>query len=296
MAFLSGITDDMLRYLGFAFASAVLVGLTPVFVKSGARRGDAPGSAALFMTVFAIFAACLCLLSGQLSAMQHIDARSLLFLLSAAVCDGVYYCSIFYALSGGDVNRVLPMVNLAGVLALISGYFLYNAIPGLWKLCFVVLILLGTILMLSRSQKAKGYAWVWFSLLAMAAAAGRQVLVRTGVENVPQNVQLLVRCGAGAALLWLVTFSTNGFRRMQKMRAENWIFVLVAALCLGLSQLCDYFGARYGDYSALAPVALLSFPVAMLFSRILHKEKLPANAVFGMLLILAGQFALWMDF
>lgn len=296
MAFLSGMTDEMLQFLGFAFASAILVGLTPVFAKFGAKRADASGCAALFMTVLTAFAVCLCLLSDQLPAIERIDARSLLFLVAAAVCDSICCAGIFFALSGGDVNRVLPMVNLSSVLVLVLGSFFYNTIPGLWKLCFVVLILLGTILMLSRSQKAKGYAWVWFSLFAMAASAGQQLLVRAGVENVPQNVQLLVRCGASAALLWLVTFSTNGFRRMKKMRAENWIFVPVAALCLGMSKLCDHFGAGYGDYSVLSPIALLFFPVAMLFSRILHKEKLPANAVFGMLLILAGQFALLMDF
>lgn len=284
--------DPMTIYILFAAGAAILAGLSPAFLKTGAKRGDSCGSAAMLLTVLAVFYACIALQSGEMSGISGIDRRSMLFLVAAGACDGVYWMCIFRALATGNVNRVVPIDNLSGLLVLGASWYLFQSALGIWQLCFVAMVVLGTILMLSRPQKAKSMQWLWFSLLAMVLAAGSTVLQRYGVSGVNDGLNAFVRCAVATALMWLVTFSTNGFKRMKKMGAENWIFVLVGAVSLGLAKLCNFYGAKFGTYPMLLPIALLCFPVTMLFAGLLHKEKMPGGAVFGMLLVLAGEAAM----
>jgi uncharacterized membrane protein len=49
-----------------------------------------------------------------------------------------------------------------------------------------------------------------------------------------------------------------------------------------------------GDMSELAPIGVLTSVFVMLFARIFQKEKQPGASVFGVLLVILGQFGILM--
>ena len=59
--------------------------------------------------------------------------------------------------------------------------------------------------------------------------------------------------------------------------------------------LCDAAAARFGDTTYLLPIACCAFPLTLLFARLLHKEKIPASALLGLVFAVAGMFALLLE-
>ena len=64
---------------------------------------------------------------------------------------------------------------------------------------------------------------------------------------------------------------------------------------VGLAALCDAAAARFGDTTYLLPIACCAFPLTLLFARLLHKEKIPASALLGLVFAVAGMFALLLE-
>ena len=102
--------------------------------------------------------------------------------------------------------------TIAPACAAVFGALLFGGQLGVWRLCCLVLLLLGTVLMESRQQKGRGCRWLLFSLLALLCAAGHTLAqerllagvaasVRTLMESLMAAVLLSLMVGAGEMLL-----------------------------------------------------------------------------------------------
>ena len=76
------------------------------------------------------------------------------------------------------------------------------------------------------------------------------------------------------------------------LRFDEILYLLLSGGATGLAALCDAAAARFGDTTYLLPIACCAFPLTLLFARLLHKEKLPASALLGLVFAVAGMFAL----
>ena len=206
----------------------------------------------------------------------------------------VWLC-LFAALSTGNVNRVMPVHNLAPALAIGASALLFDAAIGVWRLCCLVLLLLGTVLMESRQQKGRGYRWLLFACLALAGTAARDVLCARLLPNVPDSLQNLMEAFVAMLALWVLSAAGRTFGSLKKLQPESWLFLLLAGASTGVALLCDASAARLGDSTYLLPISCLAFPLMFLFARVIHKEKTPAAAVLGLLLAVFGMFGLLLN-
>lgn len=202
---------------------------------------------------------------------------------------------LFTALSTGGVSRVTPIVNLAPAIAAVFGALLFGGQLGVWRLCCLVLLLLGTVLMESRQQKGRGCRWLLFSLLALLCAAGHTLAQERLLAGVAASVRTLMESLMAAVLLSLLALAGRSFQSLKKLRFDEILYLLLSGVATGLAALCDAAAARFGDTTYLLPIACCAFPLTLLFARLLHKEKIPASALLGLVFAVAGMFALLLE-
>ncbi|MDO4572120.1 MAG: EamA family transporter [Clostridia bacterium] len=286
---------NFIRWLLLAVASALLNGAAPVFMRAGAKRSDPSFAAAVFATLLFGLSLLRSALDGRLGEFAAIGNRSLLFLALAGLISALACLCLFTALTGAAVGRVLPILRSAVVPLAIFGHLLAGDALGLWRLCCLVLILLGTVLMESRPERMASVRWLLHALLALAAVTALSLLFRLYITPALDEAVALPPCLAVACvLLWAFALARGKQKSARSMGLAGWLCVPLAAVCVGLALVADTLGARLGDWSYFRPVACLGFPAMLLFARIFLKEKLPGGAIFGMILVLLGSFAMMM--
>jgi len=202
---------------------------------------------------------------------------------------------LFTALTGTGVNRVFPLINLSSVLVITLNHFLFGESLGLWRICCIILILLGTVLIESRSHPSGSLRWLFYIILTLLSLTALPIINRAFLPaTITASFAQLLRSGFACVLLWIFAFVRGRQKAARSMHVKGWISVLIAAICIGLALVCDIYGARLGDQSWLSPIQCLGFASMLLFARIFLKEKLSGSAVFGMLLVLLGTFGILM--
>ncbi len=287
----------MAEWIIYACISALLTGLMPSFLKTGAKKAAPALGAALLSTVVLLFAAGIVALEGRAEALLQLKNETLLYLVLSGVLQGVMWLSLCTALIHGGVSRVIPITNLEVVGVLGISAWLFRAVPGVWKLCCVVLLLLGTLLIESRPEKTGNGKWVLFAFLALLAAAAKTLVDTLYLEQsvVAESVANVVCTAVSSVLLWCIAALGKALRSAKRITADGWIFLVLAGMAVGVSWLCDSRARLLGDSSYLLPISCAAFPVAMLGARLFHKEEMPTGAMFGILLALAGMFGLLLE-
>lgn len=286
---------DLLIWIGYALLSAVLVGAVPSWMRCGARRADPSLAAALFTFVLAGACAALSAWKGNLETLFTLDTHAYLWLALCALIFALVWLSLFTALTGGAVSKVFPVYVLWYLIWLTASHFLYGAPLGLWKICCVVLILLGVVFIESRASNRRSSLWFLYALLAMLGAAGIPLLRRSMLgEGFDDTLFHTAVSAAACVLLWLFVLMRGKHRTMSSTGWRAWVGIPMAALFLAGSYASDYLASLRGDWSILSPIAVLGFAFMMLFARLFQKEKQSGAAVFGTMLVLLGQFAILM--
>ena len=278
----------MSEWILYACASAVLGGLLPSLVKTGVRRAAPAAAAAVYAAVAFLFALGAAAIAGTLGAVPSLNNGELVRLLAGGLLRALVWLCLFTALSTGGVSRVTPIVNLAPAIAAVLGALLFGGQLGVWRLCCLVLLLLGTVLMESRQQKGKGCRWLLFSLLALLCAAGHTLAQERLLAGVAASVRTLMESLMAAVLLSLLALAGRSFQSLKKLRFDEILYLLLSGVATGLAALCDAAAARFGDTTYLLPIACCAFPLTLLFARLLHKEKIPASALLGLVFAVAA--------
>lgn len=288
-------TYNLIRWILLAVAAALLQGATPIFMRAGAKRSDPSFAAALFST--ALFGVSLApvLLNGEWGAFWVLGNQSLLILLLCGVLTALLYLCLFTALTGAGASRVFTLMNLSAFLLIVPAYFLFDGRLGVGRICCIMLVVLGTVLMQSRPERDASLRWLLYAFLALAFSIGISLLQEAFLKSaVSDSMALTVRSAAACVLLWIFTLVRGRQKTARSMGLRSWVAILLAAVSIGLALLCQLLGARIGEWSWLRPIESLGLVSMLLFARIFQKEKLPGSAVFGLVLVLLGTFAIQM--
>ena len=288
-------TYNLIRWISLAVAAALLRGATPVFMRAGAKRSDPSFAAALFSTVLLGVSLAPVLLNGEGDAFWAISNPSLIVLLLCGLLTALLYLCLFTALTGAGVSRVFPLVNLSEVLLVVLACFLFSGRLGVGRICCIMLVVLGTVLMLSRPERGASPRWLLYAFFSLACITGIALLNEGFLSGVVSNsIVLPFRCAVASILLWIFTLARGRQKTARSMGPGSWIAILLAAISIGLSLICTVRGMALGEWSWLSPIQGLGLVSMLLFARIFLKEKLPGSAVFGLLLVVLGTFAIQM--
>lgn len=285
----------MLIRIAYAAAAALLAALTPVFIKAGARKTAPAVGAWLFSFVALSFAAANMVLTGATLPLAALDTQKALLLALAGLTNGCMWLCLFRALAGGLVNRVMPVAHLSSLLLLGATILFLGARIWLWRACFIVLVLIGTVLMESRDQRARSAAWLLYAAFAALFSALSDLLQQLGAPEMAFSAAMAIRAAVSFGFLTVVAAAGRSFPTIRQMDAGSWCFTLLAGAAAGGAWLCRTYSTLLGDWSELLPITCAVLPLTALFARICLKERMPGVATLGLILILLGNFALLMN-
>ncbi len=286
---------NLLIWVALALGSTILLGGVPSWMRCAARRADPSAAAAVFALLLTACCAVLLQFSGGIPRVLMITQMQLLWIGVCGFLSALAWLSLFTALTGGKVSKVMPVFLLSQLITLAASHFLFGAPMGLWKICCMVLMLLGIVFIESSTQQIQSQLWFVYALIAVVAAAGA-LLVRRGLvgETGDSVVFEFWRAAFGAVFLWLFVFLRGKQRTLGDFSPRAWIGVFFAAVFLAGSFAATHFASLRGEISYLAPIGVLTSVFVMLFARMFQKEKQPGATVFGTLLVVLGQFGILM--
>ena len=286
---------NLLIWVALALASTILLGGVPSWMRCAAKRADPSAAAAVFALLLALSSLAQLHYTGGIARAFALNSTQLLWIGLCGLLSALAWLSLFTALTGGKVSKVMPVYLLSSLLTLFASHFLFGAPMGLWKICCMVLILLGIVFIESSTPKLQSQLWFIYALIAVFAATGSQ-LVRRGLVGEAFDAAIFEfwRALFATALLWIFVFVRKKQRTLGDFSPRAWFGILFAAVFLAGSFVATYFASLRGDISYLAPVGVLTSAFVMLFARMFQKEKLPGASVFGTLLVILGQFGILM--
>ena len=286
---------NLLIWIALALASTILLGGVPSWIRSAAKRADPSAAAALFALFLTVASAGFVFLTGGFAGLLALSVLQFVWIAVCGFLSALAWLSLFTALTGGKVSKVMPVYLVSSLVTLAVSHFLFGAPMGLWKICCMVLILLGIVFIESSSQQIQSQLWFLYALIALLATAGSQLL-RRGMLGEAFNAQVFEfwRAAFASVFLWIFVFLRKKQQTIKDFTPRAWFGVLFAAVFLAGSYAATYFASLRGDMSQLAPVGVLTSVFVMLFARIFQKEKQPGATVFGTLLVVLGQFGILM--
>ena len=286
---------NLLLWVAFALCSTILLGGVPSWIRCAARRADPSAAAAVFALLLTAGSVALLQLSSGISRVLQITSMQLVWICVCGFLSALCWLSLFTALTGGKVSKVLPVFLLSQLLTLAASHFLFGAPMGLWKICCMVLMLLGIVFIESSTPQLQSQLWFVYALIAVFAATGSQLVQRGMVgEAFDSAVFAFWRAASAAVFLWVFVFVRGKQKTLGDFSPRAWLGVLFAAVFLAGSWIMTHFASLRGDMSDLAPVGVLTSVFVMLFARMFQKEKQPGATVFGTLLVILGQFGILM--
>jgi uncharacterized membrane protein len=233
--------------------------------------------------------------SGGIPRVLILTPIQLVWIGVCGLLTALAWLSLFTALTGGKVSKVMPVFLLSQLITLAASHFLFGTPMGLWKICCMVLILLGIVFIESSSQQIQSQLWFVYALIAVLATAGSQLLRRGMIgESFDSTVFEFWRAASAAVFLWIFVFLRKKQGTLGDFSPRAWIGVLFAAVFLAGSVAATHFSSLRGDSNELAPIAVLTSVFVMLFARMFQKEKQPGSSLFGTLLVILGQFGILM--
>ena len=286
---------SLLIWIALALGSAIFLGAAPSWMRCAAKRADPSLAAALFSLVFAGALVALGALSGSLAGVLKLSLMQILWLAACGLLSAITWLSLFTALTGGRVSRVIPVYLLYYAVSLTASHFLFGAPLGLWKICCIVVILLGIVLIESGAANPGSQLWFIYALLAALFGAALPLVKQAALGSAfDATLYQGGRAAFASVFLWIFVLVRNKEGTIKDISARGWAGVLLAGLSFAGSVACDYYASLRGDRSELAPIGVLAFLFVMLFARLFQKEKQPGSTVFGTLLVLLGQFGILM--
>ena len=286
---------NLLIWIALALASTILLGGVPSWIRSAAKRADPSAASALFALFLTVASAGYVFLTGGFAGLLALSVLQFVWIAVCGFLSALAWLSLFTALTGGKVSKVMPVYLVSSLVTLAVSHFLFGAPMGLWKICCMILILLGIVFIESSSQQIQSQLWFLYALIALLATAGSQLL-RRGMLGETFNSQVFEfwRAAFASVFLWIFVFLRKKQQTIKDFTPRAWFGVLFAAVFLAGSYAATYFASLRGDMSQLAPVGVLTSVFVMLFARIFQKEKQPGATVFGTLLVVLGQFGILM--
>ncbi len=285
---------NLLIWIALAVCNTVLLGGVPSWMRGGAKSADPSAASAVFALVLTLASVALVYLTSGLNQLLALTTIQIVWLAVCGLLSALTWLSLFTALTGGRVSKVIPVYLLSSLLTLAASHFLFGAPMGLWKICCMILILLGVVFIESNTQQLQSQLWFVYALIAVFTATGLNLIQRGMLgEAFDPQVFLLGRAAFATVFLWIFVFLRG--------KQSCWLYSAARVdfhfLCRGVfcGQFCrDYLPHGRGGDETLAPIGILRFSLSMLFARMFQKEKQPGAAIFGTLLVLLGQFGILM--
>jgi uncharacterized membrane protein len=114
---------NLLIWVALVLAGTILLGGVPSWIRSTAKRADPSAAAAVFALLLALACAGRVSVSGGFVRLLTLSALQYVWIGVCALLSALSWLSLFTALTGGRVSKVMPVYLISSLLTLAPRIF-----------------------------------------------------------------------------------------------------------------------------------------------------------------------------
>lgn len=134
--------------------------------------------------------------------------------------------------------------------------------------------------------------WILFAQGSAFFAGITSVLAKCGIRDTDSAVATAIRTAVVLVFAWLMVWIVGSAPTLPSVSARTYVFLALSGVSTGASWLCYYKALQDGPASVVVPIDKLSIVVSVAFSYLVFHEKLGKKSFVGLLLVVAGTFAM----
>lgn len=273
----------------FAVGSAFFAGATSVLAKAGIKSVSSDFATAFRTGVVLIFSWLMVFVVGCQNAVSTITPRALVFLALSGAATGLSWLCYFKALSIGNLSKVVAVDKSSTFLTILLALIFFRE-PFHWLTGLgIAVMIVGTALMLEKSDAKKGErGWLFYAAGSAVFAALQSILGKVGVQDMDSTLATALRTVVVLIFAWAIVLGKKEGGDWKKMTRRDAVLLVLSGITTGASWLCYYRALQTGRASVVVPIDKCSMLFAVALSAIFLKEKQTRRSLLALALVVAG--------
>lgn len=282
-------------WIMYAIASTVLLALSTVFLKHGAKRTDASIVTALRTFAVVTFMWIFIISNDFTVKIPSIGSSSFLYIFITGVAFFAALLCFHISLKSSDVTRATSLKGLSSVLMMAAACFVHGHTENYYlRIICMVLITVG--ILFAIAKKSGSNKWLLYGILSSVSTLAAYIL-GSKITAVSGLICLILVLTVVLIVSLIAVFIRGIQRGIGRVSASELMFILLSGIAAALSWLCFRTAIYDGDFQTTLAIMGASVAVSAGFGSLFLKEKVTWKTVSGILLIITGAlvyiFAVW---
>lgn len=273
----------------YAFLAAIFSGLTTIFAKKGVKNIDSLLSTSIRTAIILIISFLIVIL---FNSFEKINIKTFIFLILSGISTALLWINYFKALDYGNVNEVTPVDKTSIVITLVLSCIFLNEKITILKIISCILIIVGTFLMVNKSEHSNNKKWLLYAILTAIFTSVSAIISKIGLRDINPSLGNFYRTIVVFILIWLYVIIKKKQKDIISIKRQTWIYLIISGFTTSLSWLFYFYALKNGEASMVFPIEKLSVVVSIGLSYIILKEKMTKKSIIGLILIIIGTLIL----
>ena len=273
----------------YAFLAAIFSGLTTIFAKKGVKNIDSLLSTSIRTAIILIISFLIVIL---FNSFEKINIKTFIFLILSGISTALLWINYFKALDYGNVNEVTPVDKTSIVITLVLSSIFLNEKITILKIISCILIIVGTFLMVNKSEHSNNKKWLLYAILTAIFTSVSAIISKIGLMDINPSLGNFYRTIVVFILIWLYVIIKKKQKDIISIKRQTWIYLIISGFTTSLSWFFYFYALKNGEASMVFPIEKLSVVVSIGLSYIILKEKMTKKSIIGLILIIIGTLIL----
>lgn len=273
----------------YAFLAAIFSGLTTIFAKKGVKNIDSLLSTSIRTAIILIISFLIVIL---FNSFEKINIKTFIFLILSGISTTLLWVNYFKALDYGNVNEVTPVDKTSIVITLVLSSIFLNEKITILKIISCILIIVGTFLMVNKSEHSNNKKWLLYAILTAIFTSVSAIISKIGLRDINPSLGNFYRTIIVFILIWFYVIIKKKQKDIITIKRQTWIYLIISGFTTSLSWLFYFYALKNGEASMVFPIEKLSVVVSIGLSYVILKEKMTKKSIIGLILIIIGTLIL----
>ena len=273
----------------YSFLAAIFSGLTTIFAKKGVKNIDSLLSTSIRTAIILIISFLIIII---FNSFEKINIKTFIFLILSGISTTLLWINYFKALDYGNVNEVTPVDKTSIVITLVLSSIFLNEKITILKIISCILIIVGTFLMVNKSEHSNNKKWLLYAILTAIFTSLSAIISKIGLRDINPSLGNFYRTIIVFILIWFYVIIKKKQKNIITIKRQTWIYLIISGFTTSLSWLFYFYALKNGEASMVFPIEKLSVVVSIGLSYVILKEKMTKKSIIGLILIIIGTLIL----
>ena len=273
----------------YSFLAAIFSGLTTIFAKKGVKNIDSLLSTSIRTAIILIISFLIIII---FNSFEKINIKTFIFLILSGISTTLLWINYFKALDYGNVNEVTPVDKTSIVITLVLSSIFLNEKITILKIISCFLIIVGTFLMVNKSEHSNNKKWLLYAILTAIFTSVSAIISKIGLRDINPSLGNFYRTIIVFILIWFYVIIKKKQKNIINIKRQTWIYLIISGFTTSLSWLFYFYALKNGEASMVFPIEKLSVVVSIGLSYVILKEKMTKKSIIGLILIIIGTLIL----